>query len=265
MPDEGQQARRSAGDTRLRVRAVTAIGALVALEVLAVLATRRAWDALRSPGPASLEEAVLLVVLAAGALVAGWWATSTVLAVAAHLPGQVGAAAHRWSRAWAPAATRRVAAVLVGAAVGGTMSSGALAASPGGTTPQATVASARSVSPSPPASRTAPPGAASGALSPGWTPARPTGTPAPVARLLTSGPATPVAEVVVHRGDSLWSIARRHLGPGATDAEVAAAWPHWHAANRDVIGADPDVLLPGQVLRAPDPAVARGHSTGASR
>jgi len=49
----------------------------------------------------------------------------------------------------------------------------------------------------------------------------------------------------------LWSIAGRHLGPQATDAEIAAAWPRWYAANRDVIGADPNLLHPGQHLVAP--------------
>ena len=56
----------------------------------------------------------------------------------------------------------------------------------------------------------------------------------------------------MHRGDTLWSIAARRLGEGATDAEVAAAWPRWYAANRDVVGPDPDLLLPGQVLHAPE-------------
>jgi nucleoid-associated protein YgaU len=61
---------------------------------------------------------------------------------------------------------------------------------------------------------------------------------------------------VVRRGDTLWDVVRHHLGPDATDAEVAAEWPRWHAANRDVIGADPDLLLPGQVLHAPEAAGA---------
>ena len=56
----------------------------------------------------------------------------------------------------------------------------------------------------------------------------------------------------MRRGDSLWAIAARHLGPGATDAEVAEEWPRWYAANRAVIGPDPDLVLPGQVLRAPE-------------
>jgi len=57
--------------------------------------------------------------------------------------------------------------------------------------------------------------------------------------------------VTVGRGDSLWTIARARLGPAATPARVAREWPRWFAANRSVIGADPDLLRPGQVLRAP--------------
>src|SRR5207253_1287172 len=57
--------------------------------------------------------------------------------------------------------------------------------------------------------------------------------------------------VVVHRGDSLWRIAARNLDPAATTQEVAVAWPQWWAANRDVIGDDPDLIHPGQRLSAP--------------
>ena len=60
-----------------------------------------------------------------------------------------------------------------------------------------------------------------------------------------------VVEVVVHRGDSLWSLVADHLGPAASDAEVARAWPDWWQHNRDVIGDDPDTLLPGQTLLVP--------------
>jgi nucleoid-associated protein YgaU len=62
---------------------------------------------------------------------------------------------------------------------------------------------------------------------------------------------TDAPEVIVHRGDSLWAIAARHLGPGATNAAIAAEWPRWWAANRDVIGPDPDLILPGQRLTPP--------------
>jgi nucleoid-associated protein YgaU len=57
--------------------------------------------------------------------------------------------------------------------------------------------------------------------------------------------------VVVRRGDCLWSLAARSLGSHATAAAVAAAWPRWWAANRAVIGTDPDVLHPGERLRVP--------------
>ncbi|HET6986358.1 MAG TPA: LysM peptidoglycan-binding domain-containing protein [Kribbella sp.] len=57
--------------------------------------------------------------------------------------------------------------------------------------------------------------------------------------------------VVVEAGDSLWSIAARELGPHAGAEAIAARWPEWYAANRQVIGSDPDLILPGQVLRIP--------------
>lgn len=58
-------------------------------------------------------------------------------------------------------------------------------------------------------------------------------------------------EVVVRPGDSLWAIAARHLGPEASAQDVAEAWPRWYAANRDLIGPDPDLILPGQRLAVP--------------
>jgi resuscitation-promoting factor RpfA len=80
-------------------------------------------------------------------------------------------------------------------------------------------------------------------LDPGW---------APPGRLRPGVP--PQQAVVVRRGDTLWDLAARHLGHGATDAEIAQAWPHWFTANRSVIGPDPNLLEPGQSLTPPDPA-----------
>jgi nucleoid-associated protein YgaU len=61
--------------------------------------------------------------------------------------------------------------------------------------------------------------------------------------------------VVVRPGDSLWALAEaslRRAGTAApTDRAVAQAWPQWWSANRAVIGDDPDLLLPGTVLRPP--------------
>ncbi|MGW6131486.1 LysM peptidoglycan-binding domain-containing protein [Cellulomonas sp. NPDC055163] len=98
------------------------------------------------------------------------------------------------------------------------------------------------------------------------TPARASDTPAPSSETPptadpgSSGAAAPGSgrTVVVVTGDSLWRIAQRALGQDATDQEVAAEWPRWYAANADVIGADPDHVVPGQVLRVPDAAPTPG-------
>ncbi|WP_372594892.1 LysM peptidoglycan-binding domain-containing protein, partial [Actinotalea sp.] len=60
----------------------------------------------------------------------------------------------------------------------------------------------------------------------------------------------PSGSVEVEPGDSLWSIAAEHLGT-ADPGWVAREWPRWYEANRATIGADPDLIRPGQVLHAP--------------
>ncbi len=55
----------------------------------------------------------------------------------------------------------------------------------------------------------------------------------------------------VRPGDTLWSLAARDLPPGSPDALVAARWHAIYAANRALIGPDPDVITPGQRLRLP--------------
>lgn len=67
------------------------------------------------------------------------------------------------------------------------------------------------------------------------------------------------ATYVVRAGDSLWVIAARQLGPGASDAQIAAEWPRWYRANRAVIGSNPSLLLVGMRLVVPD-----GRRTGTS-
>ena len=56
--------------------------------------------------------------------------------------------------------------------------------------------------------------------------------------------------VRVGTGDCLWDIAAHRLAH-PTPARIVASWPRWWHANRRVIGADPDVLHPGQRLRPP--------------
>jgi nucleoid-associated protein YgaU len=212
----------------------------------------------------------------------------SLLAIGATLPGALGALSEAAARRLAPRLLRQGVAVAIGTAVA-TLSlpvgsaAGVVAARNGGVTQQGEEADVRPAgttrhpapAPTPVFVRTGRVGAASVPVvdgvtvptttasttppspGPGW---RPTPPPPRVdshrARLLAPAPRAGTAmdaRVTVRRGDSLWSIAARHLGPGASDAEIALAWPRWYAANRRVIGADPDRLAPGQQL-CPPPA-----------
>lgn len=62
--------------------------------------------------------------------------------------------------------------------------------------------------------------------------------------------ATP-ALVTVRPGDSLWLIARRLLPVDAANSAVATFVSDLHARNRSAIGADPDLIRPGQRLEVP--------------
>ncbi|MFJ6418238.1 LysM peptidoglycan-binding domain-containing protein [Paeniglutamicibacter sp. NPDC091659] len=85
-------------------------------------------------------------------------------------------------------------------------------------------------------------------LSPGWLPHR---ISLPLQRLLGGG-TRKSQEVVVRPGDTLWSIAARHLDPEATSGDIAESWPRWYAANRELIGPNPDRLAVGLVLTEPE-------------
>lgn len=76
-------------------------------------------------------------------------------------------------------------------------------------------------------------------------------TPSPATASDPAAPAPSVVEIVVLRGDTLWSLAERSLGAEVSDAQVAAECRRWFDANRDVIGDDPDLIKPGQILSAP--------------
>lgn len=86
--------------------------------------------------------------------------------------------------------------------------------------------------------------------------------PAHPVQLVRSAPATPTTVTGagtapspsyyrVRPGDSLWSIAAAHLPAGAAPGDVARAWPRWWRVNRQVVGDDPDLIRPGQLLRVP--------------
>jgi LysM repeat protein len=73
-------------------------------------------------------------------------------------------------------------------------------------------------------------------------------TAAPAGTVAGTEPPTTSDAYVVRADDSLWSIARAHPAPGAgVEARWRSIWRH----NRDVVGADPDLIHPGQVLHLP--------------
>jgi nucleoid-associated protein YgaU len=205
-----------------------------------------------------LAAALLTGVVAAATLAVGCWALT--LSTVVRATGRRVSALERAADALTPAVLRRVVAAGVGVGLGlvGTTTASAVepdlgwtptaATSPGTsvvaggatehTTPVATTAHAAPVTVT---EHTAPAAADEVRLDGAAT--LPTATSAP--------PPAPAPTVAVQAGDTLWDLAADALGGTPTDADVAAAWPRWHEANRDVIGADPDVLLPGQVLTVP--------------
>jgi hypothetical protein len=74
--------------------------------------------------------------------------------------------------------------------------------------------------------------------------------PTPVA---STAQASPTARAVdVRDGDCLWHLAEASLSPDATVAEVDRQWRAIWEANRDTVGSDPDLIVPGQRLTMPE-------------
>ncbi|MGE9808842.1 MULTISPECIES: LysM peptidoglycan-binding domain-containing protein [unclassified Janibacter] len=233
----------------------------------------RAWAEVAAPGPMSADEGLVLVAALAATSIAVWLSVALVVSVVAQVPGRLGRAARTLQDHVSPALIRRTAAFLVGVGTTGALLPGTAAADtpppgPGviataprvagdrqgeGGSPAFAPTGPRPVTEQSRATTDAPSVREPGAQ---WRPTRPRVRPMPAPELVVGRTREAPPEVVVLRGDTLWGIVAAHLGDAATDAEVTREWPRWHAANRDVIGPDPDRLLPGQVLHAPE-AVAR--------
>jgi resuscitation-promoting factor RpfA len=221
---------------RALAAAVTTTGLAVALGSAVPARVTTAVEPL-----ASVEALVLAVVVTVAALAATVLAVgcgALLLTTLGRATGRRVAALDHAARALTPAVLRRVVAAGVGVGLGlsGAVTATAAESDLGW---QPTTAPSAEVAPSPDAT------------------ADPSLTALPAASLAAAQPVTgispgePQATRTVRAGDTLWDLAAAHLDPDATVAQVAAAWPRWYEANREVIGADPDLLLPGQVLHVP--------------
>ncbi|MDM7989823.1 LysM peptidoglycan-binding domain-containing protein [Arthrobacter sp. zg-Y877] len=233
-----------------------------------------------SPEPlsfATLTQIAGFCAAAAGVLLTLWWVAGSIFALAGCLLHRSGfRTAARRTLSLAPGPLRRLAAAALGLslAAGGALGTApmsaastpvAAAAAAARTTLQTAHPTAADAPGAGTAAATSATSATSGqqdadgagtpetadageAVSPLWRPA----PPQPAAgNLLTGSPRQDEREVVVAAGDTLWSLAAAQLGPYATDAETAALWPRWYELNRDVIGPDPGLIHPGQVLAMP--------------
>jgi hypothetical protein len=90
-------------------------------------------------------------------------------------------------------------------------------------------------------------------------PDRPSGDRVPAPDRRAREPPGAPATVRVRPGDSLWAISRRLLPADASAAAIASLTSTLYAHNRSTVGADPDLILPGQRLLVP-PAVHETYS-----
>lgn len=224
------------------VRAALTAGAFaVAVRGLTWLtpAPAEAAAALRHPQAAAegvgLDALALAAAGAACWLAMLWLALALLMSAMAGRPGRCGRFAERVVQATVPVTARRLIALTLGLSV---------VTATGGPPAMATIAPHHR----PPTSTLDLdwPLAGERAAAPPAQTARKPSSPAPA-----DGRSDGIAAVLVRPGDSLWTIARQHLPADAGTARIAVAWPRWYAANRAVVGADPDLLLPGQRLVPP--------------
>lgn len=233
----------------------TAIGMAAVAVALGALtpSAGETWTALRHPQTTTdLAGPDVLVLHLTGLLawsVWSWGALGLALTAASALPGPAGRLASGAVARVLPAAARRAAAVALGVGLGLTAPATGPAPGPAGTG----TAVAQEVAPGAAVQDTVPDWPAA---SPPGPPAGTPGSPGPPSVGLPDWPhAAGAGDHVVVRGECLWDIAERRLtgadGRNPRPAEVAAAVRAWWQANAEVIGPDPDHLLPGQVLRPP--------------
>lgn len=231
-------------------------------------------SALRSQS-LSFEDLLGAVAVAAGLLIVLWWVLSFAAALTAAVFERAGRRrAAAVSGRFSPAFMRRLALAILGVQLmGAPLAQADVEPAPGGLGNGAIAVAAawtpiegmsrpepvrqpvgeRKPDVAPHAGPTAQQRPGLSELQPQWQPSPPAVAPGPVVSAPLRAAREPQAdhEAVVRSGDTLWTIAARHLGPEASDVDIALEWPRWFENNRAVIGSDPDALLPGQILKAP--------------
>lgn len=280
-----QQGDQSGPRARLGAAALGA-GLTAALLCLAAACGMHAVTAGRGAVSRTVEvsEGVEVLAAAAAGLVAAWLAVLLLLGTVAALPGSGLAGARAAAAVLAPRATPRIAAALVAVAaviapVGSAHAHQAstmparvasvAAPAPGegqsvGERSRGSAGTAQPRTPTSPRTDTvAVSGTEGGVPDPGWLPTRSGQIPDSASiDLVARGSAAPDS-VVVRAGDTLWDIAAAQLGHEADPATIAATWPLWYDANRETIGADPDLILPGTRLLPPSQSSAGSATQGA--
>ncbi|MHB1615065.1 MAG: LysM peptidoglycan-binding domain-containing protein [Actinomycetes bacterium] len=259
------------------VRRLTAAAGIVLVGVLlwasqeltrSLGSTRASWSSASSS--ADWQVVVALVLAGLAWLVVAWGTLATASVLVAKVPGALGRAADRVAEHLLPGAWYRGASLVlgIGLATGAAPWAQAAAAGPARVVsavpaPAPYLPSPAPYLPSP--DRAGPVGPAPATVTdpllppslPSWTPDRPAASSLADAAtaILVPAASRPTSsmsdEVVVHRGDTLWTLAARHLGPTATPGEIARAWPRWYQANRQLIGPDPGLIYPGERLTVP--------------
>ncbi|WP_425860633.1 LysM peptidoglycan-binding domain-containing protein [Arthrobacter sp. TWP1-1] len=251
---------------------------------------RLRWTSIVSGQPLTLPELLGVGGAGAGIALLCWWLVAMICALVSPVAQRLGAVrVAAFTGACSPAFMRRAVIAVVGlnliaaplasaAPSGGTdprWQPGTVAtapATPQGVDPRSTAPSVASQPSTSAASDNILPPATSAPIEPAWIPRTAVTDPdllvRPPARTTAAeaggeqGAAVEVpstdpqegnteTDVVVKSGDSLWSIVAATLGPFSNDVDVALAWPRWYNTNREAIGADPNFILPGQVLHPP--------------
>ncbi|PKQ25475.1 MAG: hypothetical protein CVT64_09735 [Actinobacteria bacterium HGW-Actinobacteria-4] len=278
------QQRQSTRNGRSVTAGLGAWAAIAATPVATWLLGRSTWEYVESTGGLTggawrVDQAIVMIVGVAGTVAAAY----LCLAALAMMASYVRPSRMRTARiaVGAPVAWQRVVAIAMGMVLGSGFTAPAVAAetddslaSAGWIAAPVEAMEAHDALDAPSTSEAAetsePPGTSD---SPDTEPLAqraervtpPQGAPASAADAMVSVPASPdnapapvadqhpaLHEYTVVRGDSLWKITAGLLGGNPPDAVVAAAWPTLYDANRGVIGANPSLIHPGQVLTIPE-------------